>query len=158
MWLSWLEHGPINQKVVGLIPGQGTCLDCGFGPWSGHIRGNQIMFLTSMFLSLSPFPLKSISTSLGEGKKNLQIQVGPHQPALDFYLQRDKTQLPTTQMPPRSLMTTCTFLCLYVLLTPHLYHSITLPLQEAYLIPRPGRWPSQCSRSFQKSVYFLVFP
>ena len=25
-------HHPEKQKVTGLIPGQGTCLDCGFGP------------------------------------------------------------------------------------------------------------------------------
>ena len=37
MWLSWLECCPINWKVVGLIPGQGTCLGCRLGPWSGHI-------------------------------------------------------------------------------------------------------------------------
>lgn len=28
MWISWLEHGPIHQKV-GLIPGEGTYLGCG---------------------------------------------------------------------------------------------------------------------------------
>ena len=36
-WLSWLGHCPINQKVSGLIPHQGTCLGCGFDSWSGHI-------------------------------------------------------------------------------------------------------------------------
>ena len=37
MWLSSLEYYPVNQKVVGLIPGQGTCLDCRFGPRSGCV-------------------------------------------------------------------------------------------------------------------------
>ena len=32
VWLSWLEHCPVNQKFAGLMPGQGTCLGCGFGP------------------------------------------------------------------------------------------------------------------------------
>ena len=32
-----LECCPVHQKVAGLIPGQGTCLGCGFDPWSGHV-------------------------------------------------------------------------------------------------------------------------
>ena len=35
VWLSWLEHHPIHQKVTDLIPRQSTCLDCGFRPCSG---------------------------------------------------------------------------------------------------------------------------
>ena len=31
LWLSFMEHRPINQKVLGLILGQGTCLGCGLG-------------------------------------------------------------------------------------------------------------------------------
>ena len=34
VWLSWLELCPINWKVAGLIPGQGTCLVSRFGPRS----------------------------------------------------------------------------------------------------------------------------
>ena len=54
MWLSWLERHPINQKVVGLIPGQGTYLGCSSVPWSGHKQEatDQSFSLTSMFLSL----------------------------------------------------------------------------------------------------------
>ena len=29
---QWIEHQPENQRVAGLIPSQGTCLDCGPGP------------------------------------------------------------------------------------------------------------------------------
>ena len=29
---QWIEHQPVNPKVAGLIPSQGTCL--GFGPGS----------------------------------------------------------------------------------------------------------------------------
>ena len=36
MWLSWLEHCPVNQKVMGSIPGQGTCLCCG-SVRAGHL-------------------------------------------------------------------------------------------------------------------------
>ena len=25
---QWIERGPLNQRVAGLIPSQGTCLDC----------------------------------------------------------------------------------------------------------------------------------
>ena len=35
--VSWLEHRPIHQKAVGLIPGQSTYLGCGFNPQSGHV-------------------------------------------------------------------------------------------------------------------------
>ena len=31
----WVEHQPANQKVTGLIPGQGTCLGCRPGPQLG---------------------------------------------------------------------------------------------------------------------------
>ena len=36
--VALLERGPVNRKVVGLIPGQGADLGCGFGPWSGHVQ------------------------------------------------------------------------------------------------------------------------
>ena len=29
---QWIEHGPKNQRVTGLIPSQGTCLGCRPGP------------------------------------------------------------------------------------------------------------------------------
>ena len=34
---EWIvsECWPVNRKVAGLIPGQGTCLGCGLGPWLG---------------------------------------------------------------------------------------------------------------------------
>ena len=28
---QWTEHGPVNQRVSGSIPSQGTCLGCGLG-------------------------------------------------------------------------------------------------------------------------------
>ena len=37
MWLSWLEHHPIDQNVAGSIPGQGTCLGCRFSPQSQRV-------------------------------------------------------------------------------------------------------------------------
>ena len=33
---QWIEHGPVNQRVTGSIPSQGTCLSCAPGPqWGG---------------------------------------------------------------------------------------------------------------------------
>ena len=29
---QWIEPGPVNQRVAGLIPSQGTCLGCRPGP------------------------------------------------------------------------------------------------------------------------------
>ena len=34
---SWLEHHPVNQKVMGSIPGPGMCLGCGPGPQLGGV-------------------------------------------------------------------------------------------------------------------------
>ena len=36
---QWIEHGPVNQRVSGSIPSQGTCLGCGPGPQSGTHKG-----------------------------------------------------------------------------------------------------------------------
>ena len=48
-WLCWLECGPLQQKVAGLIPGQGA-------------YGRQLIDV-SLHVSLS---LKSINISLGK--------------------------------------------------------------------------------------------
>ena len=51
-----------KRKVTGLIPGQGTCLGCGFGPqleW--HTRGNRLT-------RHSPFLSPSLSHSLRKEK------------------------------------------------------------------------------------------
>ena len=37
-WLSWLEHRSAHEKVVGVIPAQGTYLGLGFGSQSGQRR------------------------------------------------------------------------------------------------------------------------
>ena len=55
-------HCPAKQKVVDLIPSQGTCLGYGFGPQVGmHKRGNQC-FSPSFPLSLkvNKYNLKKI--------------------------------------------------------------------------------------------------
>ena len=54
-WLSWLEHCPINLKVMGLTLSQGTYLGYSFSPQSGHMQGatDQCFSLTLMFLSRS---------------------------------------------------------------------------------------------------------
>ena len=74
-WVSWLEHRPIHQEAVGLIPGQGTYLGCRFDPWLGIYERQPISFsLTLMFLSLSlslsiPLSLKISKHILGEERK-----------------------------------------------------------------------------------------
>ena len=56
VWLSWLEHHPINHSNGHLIPGQGTYLGCRFNPQSEHVweATNQCSYLISMSLSLFP--------------------------------------------------------------------------------------------------------
>ena len=51
-------HHLRKQKAASLIPGQGTCLGCGFSPWVGSIQqaSDQCFSLTLMFLSLFPLP------------------------------------------------------------------------------------------------------
>lgn len=52
-----------NGEAVGLIPGHGTHLDCGFDPQSGYTQsliwgwmgGNQSMLLSDISVSLCPF-------------------------------------------------------------------------------------------------------
>ena len=46
---QWIECRPVNQRVSGSIPSQGTCLGCG-------LRGNPLMFLSHIDVSL-PFSL-----------------------------------------------------------------------------------------------------
>ena len=70
--LSWLEHHPINRKVAGLIPGQGTYWGFKVGPWSGCIweATDRCFPLSHQCFSPSlPLSLKSISMSLGKAKK-----------------------------------------------------------------------------------------
>ena len=74
VWPSWLHYG--TPKVMDCIPGQGTCLGCGFGPWLVSMRGNPSMFLSHIDVSLPlsvspslPLSLKSMSMSFGKYKK-----------------------------------------------------------------------------------------
>ena len=53
---QWIECQPVNQRVAGLIPSQGTCLDCGPGPQLGAYE-RQLHVDASLLLFLLPFPL-----------------------------------------------------------------------------------------------------
>ena len=65
---QWTEYQPVNQRVTGSIPSQGTCLDCGPGPQQ---RGTQ----EATFLS-PPFPSPFLPERRG-GRKWRDIgQVG----------------------------------------------------------------------------------
>ena len=50
---QWIECQPVNQKVTGLIPGQGTCLGCGPGPPQGVHERQPIVSLTHRCFSPS---------------------------------------------------------------------------------------------------------
>ena len=53
---QWIELRPVNQRVAGSIPSQGTCLGCGPGPQQeAHERQPHID--VSLPLFLPPFPL-----------------------------------------------------------------------------------------------------
>ena len=82
VWLSWLECGPINRKVMSSIPGQGTYLGCGFDPPSKHmlglqlwcpvgvrVRGNQLTFLFHIYVSVHLF--LSLHSSLSRINKHV---------------------------------------------------------------------------------------
>ena len=52
-WLRWLENHSVDQKFAGLIPGQDTCLGCGFVPQSSCMwEATNWCFSLSLLLSL----------------------------------------------------------------------------------------------------------
>ena len=53
---QWVEHWPVNQRVTGSIPSQGTCLGCNVGPQQ-EASERQPHFDVSLPLFLPPFPL-----------------------------------------------------------------------------------------------------
>ena len=52
---QWIVCQPVNQRVAGSIPSQGTCLGCRPGPQLGA-RGRQPYTDDSLLLFLPPFP------------------------------------------------------------------------------------------------------
>ena len=72
VWLSWLEHHPLDQRVVGSIPRQGTYPGCGFNPWLGRVwQGNQI---TVSHSDVSPsLSLYNEKISLGKDKNKINV-------------------------------------------------------------------------------------
>ena len=74
-WRGWLELRPVQWKVVGLIPGQGTLLGCGFDSHWMCMGGHQSKLLSHFSVSLSPrslpLSLKSINISSTEDLKNV---------------------------------------------------------------------------------------
>ena len=60
VWLSWLEHRPVDWKVTGLILSYSICPGYRFHSRLGQVQeGNQLMFLS---LPLSPSFFLSLST------------------------------------------------------------------------------------------------
>ena len=63
----WIEHWPINQKVTGSIPSQGTCLGCGLGPQLGAFCKRQSVDVSHINVSLL--------VSLPSPSKNKQVKI-----------------------------------------------------------------------------------
>ena len=52
---QWIEYQPVNQRVIGSIPSQGTSLGCGPGPqWGACERQPHIDTFLPLFLPLFP--------------------------------------------------------------------------------------------------------
>ena len=90
-WLSWLEHHPIHQNVVGLISSQGTQLGCEFNPQSGHIQEatNRYFSLTLTCLPLAlPSSLPKINNHIlrREVLKKHFISGNPHVTVTSTYI------------------------------------------------------------------------
>ena len=121
-WLSWLEHRPVNQKVADSTPGQGTCLGCGFSPWSGCVweATNPCFCLNrcfSSFLSPSlPLSLKSISMFSNEDKKKLlwYVHVTENYTAVkktkNHYMDKLRNKVEIKSMSPNIIHTICVHL------------------------------------------------
>ena len=52
---QWIELWPVNPRVAGLVPSQGTCLGCRPGPLLGR-HERQLHIDVSLPLFLPPFP------------------------------------------------------------------------------------------------------
>ena len=76
-----VEYHPAMQEVTGSIPGQGTCLGCGFCPGSGQVpKATDRCFSPFLPLFLPPFPslLKKKKDKVFKKKKTLNTgQVFP---------------------------------------------------------------------------------
>ena len=74
--VQWVGHCPVNLKVTGSIPGQGTCLDCGLGPqlgaWKRHLI-NVCLAHQSFSSSRSPFLPLSLKINKNLKKNKLFI-------------------------------------------------------------------------------------
>ena len=58
--IQCVGHHSAKWKVAGSIPGQSTCLDCEFGPWSRAEETDQCFSLTLMIPCLSSSPPPSL--------------------------------------------------------------------------------------------------
>ena len=61
---QWIECQPVNQRVTGWIPSQGTCLDCGPGPLLEVCKGQ----LSNVSLAHVRLPLFLPSSPLSKNK------------------------------------------------------------------------------------------
>ena len=52
---QWIASWPAKWKATGSIPSQGTCLGCRLVPSWGHARGNWLLYLSHIDVSLPLF-------------------------------------------------------------------------------------------------------
>ena len=130
-----IEHGPVNQRVAGLIPTQGTCLGCGPGPrWEGMWKTTTHWCFSP---SLSPTPPLSLKIKINKIKKEWnEIRLLKH-------LVHNKTSF-KNQM---AQLATCSCTCFFV------YHCHGVPPGQLFstgglrCLPSPGDiW--QCPETF----------
>ena len=92
---QWIECQPVNQRVTGSIPSQGTCLGCGPGTWWGpHKRQPR----TDVSLSRSP-SLPSLKIKNKILKKNGNRSEGTHT-CFDFLNGKEKSDLVQRELSP----------------------------------------------------------
>ena len=75
---QWIEHWPMNQKVISSIPSQGKCLGCRPGPQLGVCERQLIQCFSP---SLSPLFSFSLNKSTNKSLKNFHrpILISPFQ-------------------------------------------------------------------------------
>ena len=96
-------HCPAKQKAAGLVPGQGTCLGCRFGPWSEHVQEATGGCFSPCLSPSIPFSLKikyqgSLYFQGGPSHYNLLIKFNHVVPRFKLFQQfspiQDKDQTP----------------------------------------------------------------
>ena len=87
---QWIECRPVNQRVIGLIPSQVTCLDCRPGSPVRGMGGNHTLIFLSLSFSL-PFSLSKNKFKKSFLKAHTSL-VRAHELSRTFQEQQPHTQ------------------------------------------------------------------